>query len=122
MSVTVTRSVGPRGAIVVRGTATGAAAMSERMEVGEPTQIKWIGFHLSAAPTTSEDLTVTRDADAGATYDVTLLTTDPSETSATNISWTPDEPFVLMPGDAVAVAYTNTDTKTWTVSIVGEVL
>ena len=122
MSVTVTRSVGPRGSIVVLGTATGAAAMSERMEVAEPTEIKWIGVHFDAAPTTSEDLTVDRDAAAGATYDVTWLTIDPAASAATDISWTPDERFYLSPGDAVAVAYTNTDTKTWTLTIVAEAL
>lgn len=122
MTLTVTRSVGSRGGVVVRGTATGAAALSERLEVGEPTKITWVGVHFSAAPTTSENLVIRRDADAGAAYDVALVTVNPASAGATDVYWEPDEPFYLSPGDAVGVAFTNTDTKTWALTIVGEAI
>lgn len=122
MSVTFTRAVGSRGGIVARATATGATALSERMEVGEPTKIVWVGVHFNAAPTTSENLVIRHDANAGAAYDVTLLTIDPADAGATDIAWEPDDPLFLSPGDALGVTFTNTDTKTWALSIVGEVV
>ena len=67
----------------------------------------------SAAPTTSENFTVTLQSVRGdAEYDSVLFSTDPSATSATSIVQLWDIPCPLEMGDEVVVAYTNTDTRT----------
>jgi hypothetical protein len=108
-----------RGISAVRRkhTATGAAALAERVEVGVWAKVAWVGLKFNAAPTTSEALTITLDAKDGATYDVVLYTVDPSASAMTALSWTPDQDVWLAPGDALAVAYTNTDTKTWGLTV-----
>lgn len=98
-------------------TATGAAAMAESVQVSTWSKVAWVGLKFSAAPTSSENLTITLDASDGAAYDVVLHTVDPSAESATALSWTPDEDVWLAPGDALTVAYTNTDTKTWGLTV-----
>jgi len=69
-----------------------------------------VEVHFSAAPTTSEDLTLTLDSVSGAAYDTVLRSVDPSASSATDVLW--EGPFYLANGDALDVAYTNTDTRT----------
>lgn len=121
--MSVTRSdyqSGPRR--YVRATATGAAALSERVEVGQASRVLWAGVKFSVAPTSTENLVIAYDSASGAAYDVTLLTYDPSAESATAVSWEPDEAIYLMPGDALSVAYTNTDTTTWGLTVLLEVL
>ena len=73
-----------------------------------------------AAPTTSENFTITLDANAGPNYDVLLYSLDPSAASTTDIFWQPDQPIVLEGGDAIDVVYANTDTRTWGVQVTVE--
>jgi len=72
---------------------------------------------MSAAPTTSENFTITLDANAGAVYDTLLYTLDLSASSTTDLAWFPDEPLLLEGGDAIDVAYANTDVGTYGVQI-----
>jgi hypothetical protein len=69
-----------------------------------------VAVHFSTAPTTSEDLTATIDAQAGAAYDTLVRSIDPSVSSATDVFW--EGPIHLYEGDALDVAYTNTDVRT----------
>lgn len=69
--------------------------------------------HFSAAPTTSENLTITLDANAGTQYNTLIYSVDPSATSATDIVWYPDGwEWMLEGGDAVDVTFANTDANT----------
>lgn len=83
---------------------------------GGGAKILSVEIAFSSAPTTSEDLTISVDAAAGATYDVDLRTVDPSVDSATSIVW--EGPYYLAEDDAIDVDYANTDTNTVTVSVV----
>ena len=106
----------------VKHTATGAGAMAEQVVAPVASRLLWVGLHLSAAPTTSENLTVTYDSAAGSAYDVLMQTRNLATEAITDLSWVPEDPVYLLPGDAVAVAFTNTDTKTWGLSVVLEAL
>lgn len=102
---------------LIKVTATGAAAIAASATAKRVCRLGSIAVKFSAAPTTSEDLTVTLNSMTGAAYDTVLLTVDPSTDSTTSIVYIPDAPLLLEPGDAVDVAYTNTDTVTYGVTI-----
>ena len=66
-----------------------------------------------AAPTTSENFTITIDDALGSAYDVLLYTLDPSAAATTDIVWQPDQELMLATGDKVTVAFTNTDANVY---------
>ena len=101
----------------VNGTGAAAIATSLTVPAGQSYQLVSVSLKYSAAPTTSENLTVTLNTNAGAAYDTVLYTVDPSVGAITSLLWQPDEPLYLEGGDAVDVAYTNTDTRTYGVQI-----
>jgi len=89
---------------------TFAAHTSERTLVG-------ILVHVDVAPTTSENLTVTLDAGAGAEHDVVIYAKD--MVGVTDIAYL-DLNMPLFVGDALAVAYANSDARTVGVRLVLE--
>ena len=101
----------------INGTGAAAIATSMTVPAGRTYQLLSVSLKYNTAPATSESLTVTLNANAGATYDTVLYTVDPSVLSVTSLLWQPDEPLYLEGGDAVDVAYTNTDTRTYGVQI-----
>jgi hypothetical protein len=90
--------------------ATGAAAISTSLAPGRAFQLLEIRVHLSAAGGAG-NFTATVDANAGAAYDITLLTQD--MTSVTNLVWTPDCPLHFDSGDEIDFAWANVGTKTY---------
>ena len=106
-------------ASVYKVNGTGAVAIATTMTVpaGMTYQVISVSCKFSTAPTTSEAFTITLDANAGAAYDTVLYTVDPSTTAVTSLVWQPEGPLYLEGGDAVDVAYTNTDTRTYGVQI-----
>lgn len=106
----------PNGSIV-KTTGTGAAAMAVTFTAIKACRLVTVTVKLSAAPTTSEALTVTLDATAGAAYDVLLYSGDPSATSATSVVLSDWGEVWLVAGDKITVAYANTDTRTYGVQI-----
>ena len=107
---------------VLKINATGGAAIatSHTVPASGTHKLISISLALNAAPTTSENFTVTLDANAGAAYDVLLYSLDLSAGSTTDLVWFPDEPLLLEGGDAIDVAYTNTDTVTYGLQITAE--
>ena len=105
------------GTDVVTVDATGAAAISSTTAAAAEFKLLKVVCHFSAAPTTSEDYSITLDSAAGAAYDTVLFSTDPSTSSATDIVFEPEGVANLKSGDEIVVAYTNTDTRTYGVSI-----
>ena len=104
---------------LVKTADTGAAALSATFTAVKACRLMAVTVKFSAAPTTSEALTITLDAVAGAAYDVVLYTLDPSGVSATSLLVS-DEHFGdvwLVAGDKITVAYTNTDTRTYGVQM-----
>jgi hypothetical protein len=65
------------------------------------------------APTTAENFTITWDNAHGNAYDLLLYTLDVSAGATTDILWQPDEELMLVPGDAIDVAYTGTDGRNY---------
>ena len=102
-----------RGVVVEK--ATGAAAISVTYVCRDVADIEKITISFDVAPTTSEEITVTLDANAGAAYDTVLRSFDPSSLASTSIEFS--NLGRLVAGDQVVVAYTNTDTKTYGVQI-----
>jgi hypothetical protein len=64
--------------------------------------------NFSAAPTTSEFMTLTLDSSLGADYDTVIRATDPSVGSATSVEFVLNERF--SGSDKIVIAYANTDT------------
>jgi hypothetical protein len=87
----------------------GAIAAVVEVPISQIYKIEHVTLHLSAAPTTSEDFTITLDANAGAAYDTLLQTTDLSSSSTTDLVWYPDASLHLTGGDALDIEYLNTD-------------
>lgn len=82
-----------------------------------------VTVHFNSAPTTSESLTITLNANDGAAYDTTLRAVNPSLTAATDIVYVPDGgELTCESGDAIDVAFANTDNKTYGARIVYQLL
>lgn len=93
--------------------AMGPLALVASVPVGEAYRVMHVTLNFSAAPTTSELLTVALDARAGADYDVLLYAFDPSATSATDVIWYPDGfEWILEGGDDCVVYFANSDHRT----------
>ena len=101
----------------INATGTAAINLSGTVPVGDHYRLVSVSCLFSAAPTTSENFTVTLDANAGAAYDVLLYALDPSVGATYSIVYLPDQEIILEGGDAIDVAYTNTDTRTYGVQI-----
>ena len=72
-----------------------------------------VSCNFNLAPTTSENLTITLDDANGNDFDLLLYTLDVSAGATTDILWQPDEELMLVPGDAIDVAYTGTDGRNY---------
>ncbi len=102
-------------ASVFKTAASGNGAITESMTVpgGAAYRLMSVSLNLDIAPTTSENYTITLDDNFGNPYDVLLYTLDPSVLSTTDVLWQPDEELMLVGGDAIDVAYVNTDARTY---------
>jgi len=94
----------------VNDTGTAMLAFTGVVPVGQHYRLVSVSCNFAAAPTTSENFTVTLDSNAGAIYDLLLYSLDPSAASTTDILWQPDEEIILEGGDAIDVAFDNSDT------------
>lgn len=103
----------------VSDTGSGAVSLSYTVPAGATFELNSVTIKFSAAPVTSENMTIVLDCALGAAYDVTLYSVDPSVSSAVTILWQPAAPLYLRPGDIVTLAYTNTDARTWGATITG---
>jgi len=86
----------------------GLAALRRRHE------LVMVEIHFSAAPTTSESFTITKNSHLGSQnkeYDTVVFSQNPSSPSATNIVNIWDKPYPLEVLDDLTVAYGNTDTN-----------
>ena len=101
-------------------TGTGAISMSLGGK-GRGYHVREVLIHFSAAPTTSENITITLNSALGAAYDTVLLDYDPSADSATDIKWTglgsDAHGQLVAEADSCDIAYTNTDGNTYGVTV-----
>ena len=100
---------------VLKQPESGQGPMNETLviDVGKTYQLVSVTLKVSVAPTTSENLTITKRAAAGAVYDVPLYILDLSILGATSVVWQPDQPLYLVGGDSVDATWTNTDDRLW---------
>jgi hypothetical protein len=94
-------------------TGTAALALDGAVPVGQTYRLMSLTLNLSAAPTTSENLTVTLDAHAGAIYDTLLYSIDLAAAATTDLVWQPDPELLLEGDDVIRVVWTNTDTRNY---------
>jgi hypothetical protein len=119
----VSGNVAVRTIAVIRRTltvtnATGSAAIATSTSLSAAFRLSSVTLLFNTAPTTSENFTVTLNANDGSAYDAVLYTEDPSATSATSLVFIPDGDLVFESGDELDVAYTNTDSRTYGLRIV----
>ena len=94
-------------------TGNGTITLDGDVPVGQHYRLVSVTLNLNTAPTTSENYTITLDANAGAVYDTLLYTLDLSAAAVTDLVWQPDEEIILEGGDQIEVRYDNTDTRTF---------
>lgn len=90
--------------------ATGSAALSATLAPGRAFQLLEVRIHLSAAGGAG-NFTATVDANAGAPYDLNIITQD--MTAVTDFVWQPDYPMHFDSGDKIDFAWTNAGGKTY---------
>jgi hypothetical protein len=100
--------------------ATGAAAISKSFPNSDtPCVVRGIRLHFDAASTTSENFTITLNDKTGAAYDTVLYSLDLSVSSVVDLYYA--EPVYLEAGDYIDIAYANTDTNTYGLTILAEI-
>jgi hypothetical protein len=93
--------------------ATGAGAIALTVNPAADFWFHGITLHLSAAPTTAGNLTVTVNPVDGAAYNTKLYVIDPSVGAVTDMVYQPDKPMLCKSGDTITVAYANADGRTY---------
>jgi len=81
--------------------------------------LKELRIHVSAAPTTAGSFTVRLDSVEGAAHDLLIYSIDLSTASTTDV-FNNDLELLLVPGDALDVAYANADGRTIGVQLIFE--
>lgn len=81
-----------------------------------------VEIKINTAPTTSENLTITRDAKKGSTYDFNYYTRDLSVGSVTTLVIVLGDDYAMDADDELTLAYANTDARTITYRWVIELL
>jgi hypothetical protein len=92
---------------------TGAITRSMTVPADHSYRLISVSCNFNLAPTTSENLTITLDDANGNPYDLLLYTLDVSAGATTDILWQPDEELMLVGGDAIDVAFVNSDARTY---------
>lgn len=91
---------------------TGATAVAEALAPGVKFRLLRIEAHWDAAPSDSEDFTVTLDAGDGSDYDVLIDSVNPSVGSQTDLIFIYGTGYEFESDDVIDIAYTNTGTDT----------
>lgn len=99
--------------------ATGAAGLAETLAPSVPFQLLEIRVHLGSASATSENLTITMDAKAGAAYDTVLYSVDMDTVADLVVTF---EHRYFSNADEIDIAWTNTNTETYGLEIVYKTL
>ncbi len=105
------------GFIRIENATAGSGAIAASMTALRVARITNVTLNLDAAPTTSENFTITFNSATGAAYDTLLYSVDLASGSTTDVVWMPDQPLWLQAGDAIGVAYANSDGNTYGVLI-----
>ena len=104
---------------------TGSAAIAAntaKIAPGAAFRLLRVEVHLNAAPTTSEILVIALDAGDGAAYDTVLAKQDLSAGSLTDYVAVFGPGYEYESDDVITAAWTNTDTKTYGLRFVYELI
>ena len=104
------------GATATVTNTTGSGAISVSYAPGSAFWFESLTLHLSAAPSTSENITVTLNAGDGAAYDTVLVKEDLSDLGGgtEDLEYAPPNgPRLYESSDAIDVAWLNSDGRTW---------
>ncbi len=101
---------------------TGAIVHSLVVPISETYRIIAATVKIAGTPTTSENYTITINANAGETFDTEIHSLDlQGATNPTDNIWFPDGyPLYLEGGDALDIAFPNTEAFTWASQITVE--
>ena len=94
-------------------TGTAAIALYGAVPARQHYRLESVTVNLSAAPTTSENLTITLYPQVGGIYNTLLYSLDLSAAATTDLLWQPDEEIILEGGDQIAVEFANTDVRNY---------
>ncbi len=102
---------------IVRAQETGAAALAFTLtDATQDIEIQSVELHLDAAAATSENFTITRSDVNNSEYNTLLFTQDMN--TETDIAITDDDAkFLVMAGDSLVFAFTNSDTNDFGLTI-----
>ena len=106
-----------RPVTVFNATGSGAIALSA---TGGRFRLVEVTVKFSTIPTTSEDATLTLDANDGSGYDAVLARVDPSTGTGTGDVVISGDDHIYESGDELDLAFTNTDARTYGARIVVE--
>ena len=98
---------------------TGAVAIASTLAPGQSFRLKEVRMHLSAAGGAG-NFTATVDANAGAPYDLNIITQD--MTAVVDLIWQPDAPLQFEAGDEIDFAWDNANGRTYGLTVVYELL
>ena len=92
---------------------TGAGAIGATLVYNQKYRLLRVELHLSAAPTTSQNFTITRDDRRGSLFDAVFYKRDLSVGSVTDLIIPFGDGYEFDKDDELDIAYTNTDGVTW---------
>lgn len=107
------------GKVEIQGTpvltnATGTSAIATSYAPSADFWLDSVTLHLSAAGSTAENFTITLNANDGTAYDTVLVKQDLSTGSTVDLVYVPEGgPMLFESGDAIDVAWPNTETRTY---------
>lgn len=100
--------------------ATGSGAITLSHTVSGNERLCCVTLHFNAAPTTSQAFTITLNSVAGSAYDTLLASVNPADEGLTDYVYRPEGDCFQINGDAIDLAFTNTNGKTYGVTITTE--
>ena len=116
-----TNKVDASGAVPVVTNATGSAAIATSYAPAAAFWLDNITLHLSSSGSTSENFTITLNANDGAAYDTLLYSLDLSLASVTDLVYTPDNsPLLCEAGDSIDISWANSEARTYGLRIVAQ--
>ena len=97
---------------------TGSAAIAVSLAPNQPFQLLGFELHLSAAGSTSQNFTLTKDSGVGSAYDTVLYSRDLSSGSVVDLVYYFDIPIKCYHrDDEIDFAWTNTQVRTYGLTI-----
>ena len=107
---------------IYKHTATGSAAIAEAVTSIAPFRLLRIEVKFSSAPSTSQNFTVTLDAGDDSEYDALIDSVDPSVGSQTTLIFKYGKGYEYEADDEIDIAWTNTDTRTYGLRVIYELI